>query len=76
MMLGPKPGVPISDLCDEQRLPPTVFYCWQKEFFANGVGPFIKGDALLLSRLPSRSKVIVWAATVHTSKDLSGLVLL
>jgi erythromycin esterase-like protein len=27
----------------------------------------------LLSRLPKNSKVIVWAATVHTAKDLSGV---
>lgn len=27
----------------------------------------------LLSRLPRHSKVIVWAATVHTAKDLSGV---
>jgi erythromycin esterase-like protein len=27
----------------------------------------------LLSRLPSHSKVIVWAATVHVAKDLSGV---
>lgn len=27
----------------------------------------------LLSRLPGHSKVIVWAATVHTAKDLSGV---
>jgi erythromycin esterase-like protein len=27
----------------------------------------------LLSRLPKHSKVIVWAATVHTVKDLSGV---
>ena len=26
-------GVPISDLCDELGLQPTVFYRWQKEFF-------------------------------------------
>ena len=29
-------GVPISDLCDELGLQPTVFYRWQKEFFENG----------------------------------------
>jgi transposase-like protein len=28
-------GEPISDLCDEQGLQPTVFYRWQKEFFEN-----------------------------------------
>ena len=27
---------PISNLCDELGLQPTVFYRWQKEFFENG----------------------------------------
>ncbi len=33
-------GVPISDLCDESGLQPTVFYRWQKEFFENGAAAF------------------------------------
>ena len=28
-------GVPVSKLCDELSLQPTVFYRWQKEFFEN-----------------------------------------
>jgi transposase-like protein len=28
--------VPVSDLCEEQGLQPTVFYRWQKELFENG----------------------------------------
>jgi erythromycin esterase-like protein len=28
---------------------------------------------LLMSRLPANSKVIVWAATTHVAKDLSGM---
>jgi transposase-like protein len=28
--------VPVSDLCEEVGLRPTVFYRWQKEFFENG----------------------------------------
>jgi transposase len=32
--------VPVSDLCDELGLQPTVFYRWQKEFFENGVAAF------------------------------------
>jgi transposase len=28
--------VPVSDLCEENGLQPTVFYRWQKEFFENG----------------------------------------
>jgi len=33
-------GVPISDLCDERGLQPTVFYRWQEEFFENGAAAF------------------------------------
>ena len=31
---------PISRLCEEQGLQPTVFYRWQKEFFENGTAAF------------------------------------
>ena len=31
---------PISKLCDEPSLQPTVFYRWQKEFFKNGAAAF------------------------------------
>jgi len=36
--------VPISDLCDEYNLQPTVFYRWQKEFFENGAAAFDKAN--------------------------------
>jgi transposase-like protein len=32
--------VAVSDLCDEYKLQPTVFYRWQKEFFENGEAAF------------------------------------
>ena len=32
--------VPVSDLCEEKGLQPTVFYRWQKEFFENGASAF------------------------------------
>jgi transposase len=31
---------PISSLCDELNLQPTVLYRWQKEFFENGSAAF------------------------------------
>jgi transposase-like protein len=31
---------PVSKLCDEMGLPPTVFYRWQKELFENGAAAF------------------------------------
>ena len=32
--------VPVSDLCDEHQLSPTLFYIWQKQFFDNGPAAF------------------------------------
>jgi len=32
--------VPLSDLCDQYGLHPTVFYRWQKAFFENGALAF------------------------------------
>ena len=32
--------VPVSDLCDQYHLQPTVFYRWQREFFENGATAF------------------------------------
>jgi transposase len=32
--------VPVSDLCEELGLQPTVLYRWQKEFFENGASAF------------------------------------
>ena len=38
--------VPVSDLCDEHGLHPTLFYRWQKELFENGAAAFERrGDA-------------------------------
>ncbi len=33
---------PVSQLCDELGLQPTVFHRWQKEFFDNGAAAFQK----------------------------------
>jgi transposase len=31
---------PISDLCDQHGIHPTMFYRWQKQFFENGAAAF------------------------------------
>jgi transposase len=33
-------GVPVSDVCDEHGLQPTVFYRWQKQLFEQGAVVF------------------------------------
>jgi transposase len=38
--------VPVSNLCDEYQLQPTVFYDWQKQFFENGTAAFIRDTGL------------------------------
>ena len=32
--------VPVSDLCDEEELQPSVFYQWQRQLFENLAGAF------------------------------------
>jgi transposase-like protein len=34
--------VPVSDLCDEYQLQPTIFYNWQKQFFEQGAAAFTR----------------------------------
>ena len=31
---------PVSDLCDQHGIHPTMFYRWQKEFFENATAAF------------------------------------
>jgi transposase len=31
---------PVSDVCDQYGIHPTLFYRWQKEFFENGAAAF------------------------------------
>ena len=50
---------PVSKLCDELGLQPTVFYRWQKEFFENGAAAFqTKGRTAI--RRPSRNASSIW----------------
>jgi transposase-like protein len=51
--------IPVSDLCDEHHLQPTVFYRWQKLLFENAAaalespGNSKKADAPLEKRIAS-----------------------
>ena len=36
-------GVPVSTICDELGIAPTLFYRWQKELFENGHALFENG---------------------------------
>ena len=46
--------VPVSDLCDQFGLHPTVFYRWQKAFFDGGASAFKKDQNSEKVRLEKR----------------------
>ncbi len=46
--------VPVSDVCDQHGLSPTVFYRWQKQFFENGPSAFENGRKSRESRQERR----------------------
>ena len=46
--------VPVSDLCDEVGVNPTVFYRWQKQFFEEGAAAFEKDSAQPLKAAEQR----------------------
>jgi len=60
--------VPVSDLCDEHGIHPTVYYRWQKQLFESGavvferrkdpVLPLTKRIARLETKLTSKNEVI------------------
>jgi len=49
---------PVSTLCDECGLNPTVFYRWQREFFENGVAAFERQSDGRDKRLEERNAAL------------------
>jgi len=51
-------GVPVSDLCDEHGLSPSLFYRWQKEFFEHGAAAFARRKGGEQRRLEQRIEAL------------------
>jgi transposase-like protein len=77
---------PVSKLCDELDLRPTVFYRWQKEFFENGAVAFqVKGHSdhqaeqerieFLEKKIQRKDEVLaeLMAEHIQLKKDLGEL---
>lgn len=69
---------PVSDLCDELGLHPTLFYKWQKEFFENGAAAFERKNdakdrrlerenAALKAKLANKDEVIAEIMESHVA---------
>jgi transposase len=78
--------VPVSDLCDEYQLQPTLFYLWQKQFFENGSAAFerknaspesqhLRTIAALREKLQRKNEVVAELMEEHIQlkKDLGEL---
>ena len=70
--------IPVSDVCDEQGLHPTMFYKWQKEFFENGAAAFErradaksrwleKENAALKTKMSQKDEVIAEIMESHVA---------
>jgi transposase len=78
--------MPVSDLCDEHQLSPTLFYLWQGQFFENGPTAFERKNAApeghlrrtiatLRDKLQRKSEVVAELMEGHIKlrKGLGGL---
>ena len=81
-------GVPVSTICDQLGIAPTLFYRWQKELFENGHALFENGHAAkaadnakdekiqkLEAKLQRKNEVMAELMEAHTQlkKDLGEL---
>jgi transposase len=75
---------PISKLCDEMGLQPTVFYRWQKEFFENGAAAFEQKRptnhsadqeriAYLQKKIQTKDEVLAELMAEHVAPKKMGL---
>jgi transposase len=78
--------VPISDLCDQYQLSPSIFYAWQKLFFENGAAAFDRRNgsveqshqrtiAALRDKLQRKNEVVaeLMEAHIQLKKELGEL---
>ena len=59
---------PVSELCDELQLQPTVFYRWQKEFFENGAATFQTKNRP--SRQPEQERIARLEKKIQTKDEV------
>ena len=60
--------VPVSDVCDQYNLQPTVFYRWQKEFFENGAAAFNKSKKG--GKDPQERRIETLEKKLHTKNEV------
>ena len=59
---------PISKLCDEVGLQPTIFYRWQKEFFEHGAAAF--QTKVRASQQPEQERIEYLTKKIQTKDEV------
>lgn len=59
---------PVSKLCDEHGLQPTVFYRWQKEFFENGAAAL--QSKVRANRQPEQERIEYLEKKIQTKDEV------
>ena len=62
--------VPVSDLCDEAQLQPSVFYSWQHRLFENGAVAFESGKRSTSREQELEAKVAALEARLATKASV------
>jgi transposase len=62
--------IPVSDLCEENGLQPTVFYRWQKEFFENGAAAFQSKERPARQVEERQKRIEFLEKKVHTKDEV------
>ena len=62
--------VPISDLCDQHQLQPSVFYWWQRQLFAQGTAAFENDEKREVTQL--KKKIEQLESKVATKNEVLG----
>ena len=63
-------GVPVSTICDDLGIAPTLFYRWQKELFENGHTLFENGRAAKASEDAKDQKIQQLEAKVARKNEV------
>jgi transposase-like protein len=63
-------GVPVSDLCDQYQLHPTVFYRWQRQLFEQGAAAFQNDEKREVTQL--KKKIEKLESKVATKNEVLG----
>jgi transposase-like protein len=62
--------VPLSEVCNQHRIAPTLFYQWQKAFFENGAAAFASTRAQTREHEAAQAKITALEARLRHKDEV------